>query len=203
MIWLFDLDNTLYPYSTGMYQHINTLMNLYLEKKLKISMIEVDYLRKKYIQLYGTTLQGMMVHHQTDPTEFLTEIHSFNIGNFLNPQFQLYEFLQNLSGKKYIFTNSPNFYAKKVLKTLEIDSNFEDIFSIETFHYLGKPNPNAYTIVINNFNKEESFCLVDDEPANILYAQKIGMKTCFVDSKKKDLTNYYEDEFFPKVKGIK
>jgi putative hydrolase of the HAD superfamily len=202
MIWLFDLDNTLYPFSTGMYQHINLLMNQYLVKKLAISLPEVDQLRRDYIHQYGTTLLGMMIHHNTDPVEFLTEIHSFDIHQFLKKESELINFLKSLVGKKYIFTNSPGFYAKKVLSTLGIEELFQTIFSIETVNYRGKPNPSAYKQVLEILNPKETICFVDDEPGNIEIAKLFNFVTFLVDSRRTDLNNYYKEELFPKLKGL-
>jgi putative hydrolase of the HAD superfamily len=203
MIWLFDLDNTLYPYSAGIYQHINKKMNCFLEKELLISLPKVDILRKKYVRKYGTTLLGMIIHHHTDPNVFLKDIHSFDLKQFLSKEPDLITFLKNLKGDKNIFTNSPLFYAKNVLKILGIEAFFKDIFSIETVDYYGKPNLSAYQKVLEIINPSEDIIFVDDEPANIEQAKKMDMKTIFIDSRRKDLNNYYKEELFPKLKGIK
>jgi putative hydrolase of the HAD superfamily len=178
-------------------------MNQYLEKTLKLSWEEVDQIRTNYIKQYGTTLLGMMIHHHINPDKFLQEIHSFDVGKFLKKEPALLEFLQNLSGKKYIFTNSPQFYARNVLKILGIDSLFEDVFSIETVNYHGKPNMDAYQKVIEILHTKEQIAFVDDEPANVIQAKKANMKTFLVDSRRKDFNNYYEEELFPKLKGMK
>jgi putative hydrolase of the HAD superfamily len=202
MIWLFDLDNTLYPYSSGMYQHINQLMNQYLKKILSISDEKVDEIRRNYIKQYGTTLMGMMINHNTDPENFLVEIHSFDIRQFLKKEPELLDFLKILPGQKYIFTNSPQFYAKKVITTLGINEIFNDIFSIETFHYHGKPNPSAFQKVIEILGTKDSIGFVDDEKENIKVAKQFHFFSFRVDSKKDTINNYYREELFPKLKGF-
>lgn len=203
MIWLFDLDNTLYPYSSGMYQHINLLMNQYLKFKLNISLNEVDQVRKNYIQEYGTTLLGMMKHYNTEPEEFLNAVHSFEVTLFLKKEKLLREFLATLTGAKYIFTNSPLFYAKKVLSVLGILDLFSSIFSIEFVHYYGKPNPSSYKKVLDHLSLNDTIAFVDDEKSNIETARDFGWKTCLIDSKRVNMSDHYQDELFPKVKGIK
>lgn len=202
MTWLFDLDNTLYPFTSGMYEHINHRMNQFIKNKLQISLPQVDHLRKKYVSLYGTTLLGMMIHHDTNPEEFLKDIHSFSIFSFLKKEPELFQFIEKLKGKKYIFTNSPCFYAKKVLSVLSVESLFVDIFSIETFHYQGKPSKKAFEKVCGYLPKNETIYFIDDEPSNIEMAKKFKFFTVLVDSRRTDIDNYYRDELFPKLKGM-
>jgi len=200
MTWLFDLDNTLYPLSSGLYECINLRMNDYLKELLQISYQEVDWIRKKFIQEYGTTLLGMMIHYQVDPLKFLTKVHSIQISDFLYPVPLLKVFLQELPGEKYIFTNSPLFYAKNVLKTLAIETCFQSIFDIESFQYRGKPAKEAFETVINQIGcKIANF--VDDDERNIEMAKNFGFKCFYIDSTKKGVVDYYQDLLIPALKG--
>lgn len=200
MIWLFDLDNTLYPWSSGLYERINKNMNDYIMDLLKIPYKDVDRLRKQFIEMYGTTLLGMMIHYQIEPQKFLSTIHSIPIKDYLCPQPILKEFLFSIPFDKYIFTNSPLFYAKKVLQTLSIESCFKDIFAIEFLQYHGKPAKEAFEAVIKAVgNQETSF--VDDDMQNIKTAKLFGFHCYFMDSCKVGVKDYYQDLFIPTLKG--
>ena len=68
--WLFDLDNTLYPEKSGIFEQIDERMKIYISQKLKISKEKAFDLQKLFYKKYGTTLCGLMKHYDIDPEEF-------------------------------------------------------------------------------------------------------------------------------------
>ena len=69
--WVFDLDNTLYPASSNLFNKIDVRMKKFIIKKLKIEPDEAYKIQKKYYIEYGTTLSGLMKNHNVMPKEFL------------------------------------------------------------------------------------------------------------------------------------
>ena len=54
-------------------------MKLFISKKLSVSEKEAFILQKKFYNEYGTTLYGLMKHHQFDPDEFLDFVHDIDL----------------------------------------------------------------------------------------------------------------------------
>ena len=53
----FDLDDTLYPASTGLWKKIKERMNIYMRERMGFPAGQIPYLREKYYLEYGTTLR--------------------------------------------------------------------------------------------------------------------------------------------------
>ncbi len=58
--WIFDLDNCLYPASTGLFELIDERMGNYIERLLECSPEEAKRVLKAHFHLHGTTLAGLM-----------------------------------------------------------------------------------------------------------------------------------------------
>ena len=127
--WIFDLDNTLYSSSTGIFNQIDLKMKEFISMKLKISGDDSFKLQKKYYKKYGTTLYGLMKNYNIDPEEFCNYVHNVNF-NLLSKSKMLKDRLQSLPGEKIIYTNANYTYAEKVLNKLGIKEVFLDIFDM-------------------------------------------------------------------------
>src|SRR5688500_14857226 len=103
---LFDLDNTLYSEECGIFDLIDQRMSEWLITRLQVPEPEVLEFRKKYFLQYGTTLRGLMLHHQVDPMDFLHFVHDVPVKDFLSIDLELRRALEDVPGRKIIFTNS-------------------------------------------------------------------------------------------------
>ncbi len=56
--WIFDLDNTLYPPSSCLFEQIEPRMTDWVQRELNVSTQEANRLRHSYWMDYGTTLSG-------------------------------------------------------------------------------------------------------------------------------------------------
>jgi putative hydrolase of the HAD superfamily len=56
---LFDLDNTLYPASSGVMQQLDRRIGEYVQERLGLSSDEATALKRHYYATYGTTLRIM------------------------------------------------------------------------------------------------------------------------------------------------
>ena len=113
--WIFDLDNTLYSGETKVFEQVSKRMTKYLSNKLKVNPTEAKKIQKNYFHKYNTTLNGMIKNHNIDANEFLDFVHDINI-DFLKKDSNLYEELEKLEGKKFIFTNGSRNHALNVTK---------------------------------------------------------------------------------------
>src|SRR3972149_5346046 len=68
---LFDLDDTLYPASSGVWKLIKDRMNIFMHEELGIPWDQIPLLRERYFREYGTTLRGLQTHYHVDVTSFV------------------------------------------------------------------------------------------------------------------------------------
>src|SRR5215208_6220790 len=71
--WIFDLDNCLYPASAGLFSLIDERMGAYIQRLLGCDPDEAKRVQKAHFHEHGTTLAGLMKHHDVDPHDFLFE----------------------------------------------------------------------------------------------------------------------------------
>ena len=146
---LFDLDNTIYPASSGLMQSIDQRIGEFVQRSLGLSEEEALRLRRHYYAEFGTTLRGLQHHHQYVETEsYLQYVHDLALEAFLVSDERLDAMLAALNARKVIFTNSPREHAERVLKTLGIAHHFERIFDLRYFDFVAKPEPAAYVRVL-------------------------------------------------------
>lgn len=181
-IWVFDLDNTLHDATPHIFPHINRGMTDYLQQHLNLDREQADSLRRRYWELYGATLSGMMRHHDTRPEHFLAQTHQFpELSKMVVFETQLRHSLQAVRGRKIVFSNAPLHYALAVLKILRIDALFEAVFAIEHAKFRPKPDAYGFFRIFRTMRQDPSrFVMVEDTLANLRMARKLGMKTVWV-----------------------
>lgn len=178
---LFDLDNTLYPSDCGLWEAIGRRINLFMMDRLGINSAEVNLLRKRYLDSFGTTLNALRHYHGTDPEEFLAFVHDLPLGEYLRPDEALDGMLARLPVSKVIFTNADAAHARRVLMRLGILRHFDRIIDIYALEFVNKPDPRAYHKALEFLSAHPSECLfADDSPANLVPAREMGMRTVLV-----------------------
>ena len=73
--WIFDLDNCLYPHSSGLFALIDERMTAYIQRLLACDAEEAYRVQKDHFHTHGTTLAGLMQCHDIDPHHFLGDVH--------------------------------------------------------------------------------------------------------------------------------
>jgi len=184
LVWIFDLDNTLHNATPHIFPHINRSMTAYLQQHLQLEEQEANELRVRYWQRYGATLSGMIRHHGTDPAHFLWHTHQFpELPRMVLYQPQLRRILQRLPGKKLVFSNAPQHYARDVLKLLQIDDLFDDLFAIEHTRYQPKPSIAGFMRLLGKHRLNPAQCvMVEDSAENLQAAKRLGMRTVWVNA---------------------
>jgi len=178
---LFDLDNTLYSESCGVFDLIDQRMNEWLISNLQIPESEVNEFRNKYFIKYGTTLRGLMLHHEVNPRDFLDYVHDVPVHEFLSADLELRETLEQVKTRKLIFTNSDLKHANRILDALGVRDQFERIFDIEAMLFIPKPNPDPYRLVLDYLKlSPQDVLLIDDMERNLKPAQEMGMRTVLI-----------------------
>ncbi len=77
--WIFDLDNTLYPASSRLFDQVDWNMTHYVSKLLDLEETEARALQKQYFREFGTTMHGLMEKHAVNPADFLDYVHNIDL----------------------------------------------------------------------------------------------------------------------------
>jgi putative hydrolase of the HAD superfamily len=181
-VWIFDLDNTLHDATPHIFPHINRSMTAYLQEHLQLSEDAANALRMDYWQRYGATLSGLVKHHGTDPDHFLWHTHQFpELHNMVLREPRLRRTLQQLPGKKLVYSNAPQHYAEAVLRLLRVDDLFDDVFALEHARYRPKPQWQGFERLMRKHHLRNADCImVEDSAENLQTAKRLGMKTVWV-----------------------
>lgn len=179
---LFDLDDTLYSNSTGLWEAIRERMSDFMRERLGFSEDEIQQLRQEYFERYGTTLRGLQINHSVDADEYLAYVHDLPLGEFLTPDPGLYDMLVSLPQQKWIFTNADNDHAKRVLDILDLTDCFQGIIDVRALGFLCKPDRKAYQRALSlvNGTAPGQSVMFDDSPRNLAPANQIGLTTVLV-----------------------
>lgn len=178
--WVFDLDNTLYSGTHGLFEQIDARMKSYVGDFLKVPPEEAFKVQKSYFREYGTTLRGMMTRHQMDPEPFLDFVHDIDV-SVIPPDPALDRALGRISAPKVIFTNATRAHAERVLERLGVAAHFEGIFDIKDTGYIPKPEPAVYAMIAQHFGLDPAeTVMVEDIARNLKPAQNLGMTTVWV-----------------------
>jgi putative hydrolase of the HAD superfamily len=178
----FDLDDTLYPSTNGLWDAIRDRMNLYMEERLNMPADEISALRREYFIKYGTTLRGLQFHHDVDADEFLAFVHDLPLKSFLKPDPELRKLIQSLPQKKWIFTNADAAHAGRVLSLLGVEDCFNGIIDVRANNFLCKPEPEVYRLtLIHAGEADPNRCVfLDDSARNLAPATQLGFYTVLV-----------------------
>ena len=173
----FDLDETLYPPSTGLWQAIKDRMNLYMRERMGIPEKDVPILREKYYKLYGTTLRGLIEHHRVDEQDFLAFVHDLPLKDYLTPNPLQREIIASLPTRNLIFTNADANHARRVLAALELDDLFETIIDVNEVSPYCKPMPESFAIAQELAEEPDPrrCVIIDDLPRTTRAALEVGM----------------------------
>ena len=178
--WIFDLDNTLYPASVDLFGQINIKMSDYIMNLLDVDKVAADKMRAAYWKKYGTSLAGLMQNYKIDPDDFLTTVHDIDF-SVLQKDPNLLDALNNLPGKKLVYTNGTAPYAREVLKHRGLLDIFDEIYGIEDATYIPKPFPEAFEIIFSKADiVHNRSAMFEDEVRNLEVPFKLGLKTILV-----------------------
>ncbi|MGQ9682634.1 MAG: hypothetical protein ACUVX9_08875 [Anaerolineae bacterium] len=109
---LFDLDETLYPPATGVLLRIGHRIERYLIERLGWEPELAAARRVAYRQQYGTTLGGLLVHHQADPEDYLAFVHDVPVEDMVRPNPALDAAFAALPWERVVFTNAHRPHAE-------------------------------------------------------------------------------------------
>ena len=136
-VWIFDLDNTLYPAECNLFAQVDQSMGEFIARFLGVPFAYARHLQKTYYRQFGTTLTGLMQVHRIDPKAFLDYVHDIDL-SVVDEHPELAAAIDRLPGRKLIFTNGSRAHAERVAGKLGVLHCFEDIFDICDADYVPK-----------------------------------------------------------------
>ena len=178
----FDLDATLYPASNGLWEQIRLRIYKFMLEEIGIPEAEIPATRDKYWTTYGTTLEGLRIHHQVEPDDYLKFVHDLPLKDFLEPDPVLRGLLETLPQDLWVFTNADHRHASRVLKELGISDLFSGIVDLLALDFIVKPNRKAYQIALKlaGVTDPKKCVLFDDLIQNLITAKELGFYTSLV-----------------------
>lgn len=178
--WLFDLDNTLYSHQYNLFHSVAERMTQFIMQRFSLPRDEAKKLQSKYYHETGTTLRGLMIHHDVPAREFLEYVHDIDYSR-LPPNPKLDALLSQLPVRKIIFTNGSTAHAQSVINQLGVADHFREFFDIIYAEFIPKPHLEPYQKLIEKFDIEPSKTLmIEDLAANLKPAKELKMQTVFI-----------------------
>ncbi|KAG0380282.1 hypothetical protein BGX24_009193 [Mortierella sp. AD032] len=186
-VFFFDIDNCLYPKTSG----IPHLMKARIEQYFRDSGIphtEVERLAHRYYVDYGLAIRGLIEKHPDIKVDG-----GLPLEKLLTPNPDLRTMIESMKvGKKWLFTNAGENHARRVIRILGLEGLF---YGMTFCNYLEpqfvcKPDRKSFTKAMREAQVEDpSLCFfADDSAPNIEMAVKMGWTAVHVVEKFKDPT---------------
>ena len=173
----FDLDDTLYPHESGLWQGIKKRISLYMHDELGFSWDEIPALREEYFLNYGTTLRGIQANFDVDEDAYHAYVHQVPLEKYITPDPNLRALLEHLPQNKIIFTSADATHAQRVLAHLKISEYFEQILDIHALAPHAKPQQEAFARALNLVGESNprACVMIDDLPRTTRAARDFGL----------------------------
>ena len=177
---LFDCDGVLYNDLEAVFGQVSKRMTKYISNKLNIDLIKAKELQTNYFHKYNTSLNGLMIHHDIPPEEFLKYVHDIDL-SFMKKDLVLREELEKLNIKKFVFTNGSKEHVKNITNHLGINDLFDGIFDIVDAKFHPKPEAKAFDLMTKKFNINPKETLyIEDIAKNLSIAKERGSTTVWL-----------------------
>ena len=178
--WVFDLDNTLYPPSADLFGRMDTRFAAYVARLTGLDKDRALKLCAEYWDHYGSTLLGLIEHHDVDPHHFLADVHDIDISH-LEEDPTLTAAIRALPGRRIVYTNGSENHAKRVLAARGLTRAFDAIYGVEHADFKSKPSQDAFnTIFAKDGVITQNGAMFEDEARNLAVPHAMGMRTVHV-----------------------
>ena len=197
---LLDLDGVCYGkhnnYSLEkVFGQVSQRMTKFISERLNIDIDEAKKLQTNYFYKYNTSLNGLMIHHDIPPEEFLEYVHTIDL-SFIKKDELMRNELERLDMEKFIFTNGSAEHAKNILTHLGVYDLFgrDKVFDIKDAGYVPKPEAKTFDLMVKKFgiNPKETI-YIEDIAKNLSIGYERGCATVWL----------INDEHFGKIDSNK
>ncbi|XP_059430085.1 suppressor of disruption of TFIIS-like [Corylus avellana] len=147
---LFDVDDTLYPLSSGLSKACTKNIEEYMVQKLGIEEEKVPEMNRMLYKNYGTTMAGLKaIGYDFDNDDYHRFVHGRLPYDALKPDHVLRSLLLSMPFRKVIFSNADKGHVAKALSRLGLEDCFDLVISFETLNPTTNENDNAYDNVVH------------------------------------------------------
>lgn len=173
----FDLDDTLYPHESGLWEAIKKRISLYMHEQLGMSWDEIPATRESYFLEYGTTLRGIQANFDVDENAYHAYVHQLPLDEYIAPDPNLLTVLDQLPQRKIIFTSADTTHARRVLAQLQIADHFEKILDVHAIAPYIKPQADAFQRAMDIVGETDPrrCVMIDDLPRTTRAAKDFGL----------------------------
>lgn len=179
-IWVFDLDNTLYPPSARLFDQIQVKMTAYVMQALGVDHDRANHLRAHYWKTYGTTLAGLMREHDVDPGPYLDDVHDISLDH-VETDAVLRRRIVDLPGRKVVYTNGPRIHAERVTEARGLGGIFDAIYGVEHAGFRPKPERAAFETVFRlDGIAPTRAAMFEDDHRNLQVPHELGMRCVLI-----------------------
>ena len=184
---LLDLDGVCYGkhnnYSLErVFGQVSKRMTMFISDRLKINTEEAKKLQTNYFYKYNTSLNGLMIHHNIPPEEFLEFVHTIDL-SFMKEDKVMRNELEKLDMEKFIFTNGSAEHAENILTHLGVYDLFgrDKVFDIKDAKYIPKPEAKTFDLMVKKFGIEPKKTIyVEDIAKNLSIGYERGCTTVWL-----------------------
>ena len=177
---LFDCDGVLYQDLEAVFGQVSKKMTEYISKKLNLDLKIPKELQRSYFHKYHTSLNGLMIHHNIPPREFLDYVHDIDL-SFLEKDKTLRKELESINLRKFVFTNGSKEHVKNITTSLGIHDQFENVFDIVDAEYNPKPAAKAFDLMLEKFKIDPKETLyIEDIAKNLSIGKERGTTTVWL-----------------------
>ena len=174
---LLDLDNTLYPATTGLGEEMDKRMTDFVADQLSVSPAEAQTLRRQNVRLHGSTLRWLSESVGVDLEQYLEAVHPSDPETWIGPEHSIaaQDTLNRIDMPASILTNSPREHAERVLECLGVRNRFEYLFDLRWSGFTGKPAQTVYERALESTGvSADETLLVDDVLQYLLPFRSLG-----------------------------
>ncbi|WBQ05841.1 pyrimidine 5'-nucleotidase [Kribbella sp. CA-293567] len=190
--WVLDLDDTLYPPSTGLSAQIGDGIRDYLIAFFGVDEAGARRKQAELIAAHGTTLRGLMNLHGVDPADYLSFEHRLDF-SVLRTDPVLVDAIAALPGRKFVYTNASGYHAEQALDRLGLTAEFDGVFDILAAGLVPKPHPGSYERFLERFSIDPTRAVMfEDLERNLTVPEQLGMATILVGGEPAPGTAQYE-----------
>lgn len=179
----FDLDNTLYPSDSGLWEIIGNRIDTYVKNFVGMEEEKIPEFRQYCRDNFGTTLQGLKTLYKVDNDHYLKYVHDIDLSLALDKNKALVDMLASFPQRKIIFTNSDEMHTRNVLRFLEIETFFDEIVDVIKMAPYAKPQKESYlrALEITNIQSANGCVFIDDLLCNVIGGEEAGFFSILVE----------------------
>ena len=106
-VFFFDIDNTLYPQSSGIGDMMADRIRKYCVLRMGMTEEAAAKASKKYYLDYGLAIRGLLKHHSVSPVDYDEFVDGgLPLDSILAPNKPLREMILRIKTRRWVFTNA-------------------------------------------------------------------------------------------------